>query len=268
MLITWYRQCFPMLIAVLLGNGWAQTSPGEPPRTAQVSGRIVDAKGNAIQIGGLSLVPLDPRDPAGWLTAVPGSDGSIAFYDVPAKKYRVTFLGDELFKIVPAQLAIDPGKRIQLGDIIVQQDVRPNLTRSQIVVDPLAISTDSPFLEPILKHQSASSWCSLQLDHFKSVQDFLGGKVRTIRVLRAVQIRGLGRLTPADVQTSVLEAWVGIFRDGSCSIDWDEVTFWTIAAIIEYEDGKRTLMMFDSSRHLSLEDREGRVWFIRLWPYG
>jgi hypothetical protein len=232
-----------------------------------VSGRIVDAEGKPIQVGGLSLVPLDPRDPASWLTAGPRSDGSITFYDVPAKEYKLTFLGDAIFKVVPATLKIDPGKRIQLGDVIVQQDVRPNLTRSQIVVDPLAISTDSPFLEPTLKHRD-SPGCFLQFDHFKSVQEFLGGKVRTIRVLRAVQNRGQSRLTPADVQTSVLEAWVGIFRDGSCAIDWDEATFWTIAAIIEYEDGKRTSMTFDRFRHLSLEDREGRVWFIRMWPYG
>jgi hypothetical protein len=44
---------------------------------------------------------------------------------------------------------------------------------------------------------------------------------------------------------------------------WAEVTLWNIEASVEYEDGKRALVLTDGW-HIEVQDREGKQWFTRL----
>jgi hypothetical protein len=262
--LTWWA-LFGLSFANLAQTG-AET-PATTTTATEVSGRIVDAKGTPIQFGALRLVPLDPRDRGvRWASAL-GSDGSFSLYNVQAKQYRLSYWEDELFNVMPAQITIAPGNRIEIGEVTVRNNVRSNIAMNHIAVDPMASAATSPSLEPFSKNLSAGSNCHLQLNLPTSVQRFLGGKVKSIRVLRALQMRGAGALGSSEVQTRVLQTWRGIIVEGSCAIDWAEANFWDVEASVEYEDGKRTAMIFDRSHHLALEDRDGQTWFIRLWPY-
>jgi hypothetical protein len=266
------RGVVPLLLAVLPGTGFSQVAHDEPAKAVHISGRVTDVKGRPLGGAMLSLVPLDPGDTAPPVTAIAKYDGLVVFAGAP-KRYKLSVPGGE-FKIVPATLNID-ARDIEVGDIIVQPDVRNDLKLEQIIVDPGVLKNRSSSLGPILSPPTIglegwrqpivpfTSACNVHFDRYRTVEAFLGGKVKTIRVVR---FAGSSEPKPAEIQSRIMEVWLGVFRDASCGITWSEGVFWNLEASVEYEDGKRGAILIDRWIHLQVLDREGRLWFIRLWP--
>jgi hypothetical protein len=245
-----------MLLALLPGAGFPQSTSGEPATGVHVTGRVTDARGRPLWSVALYLSPLDPGDttPPVLLFSPSG---------VPPKKYKFVVPGGA-FKIRPATL--DVGSRdIDVGDIIVQPDVRGDLKLEQIIVDPLVTTNFEgmgAMRSPLATNQQPLSCSDDWFQYYRSVEAFLGGKVKAIRVFRFPRS---SESVPADIQSRFMEAWLGVFRAARCFMVWAEPTFWDLGATIEYEDGKRSSMLTDGF-HVQVQDREGRVWFIRLWP--
>src|SRR6266404_9978154 len=205
----------------------------------------------------LSLVPLDPGDTAPPVTAIAKYDGLVVFAGAP-KKYKLSVVPDGEFKIVPATLDID-ARDIEVGDIIVQPGVRSDLKLEQIIVDPVVLKNRSSSLGPILSPPTIGreGWrqpvvpftpaCDVHFDRYRTVEAFLGGKVKTIRVVR---FAGSSEPKPAEIQSRIMEVWLGVFRDANCGITWSEGVFWNLEASVEYEDGKRGAILIDGWIHL------------------
>ena len=75
----------------------------------------------------------------------------------------------------------------------------------------------------------------IHLDHLVTVESFVGGKVKLIRVVRYDS-----KLTPSQIENEVRGAWLGAFSGANATILWDEGNDWNVQASVEYEDGKRT----------------------------
>ena len=256
------RLVFVLLWTALADAGLSQVNLSTSNGSVQITGHVVDRKGNPLSGVAIYLIPVESQERPPLLWAASRGDGLVSAR-VPPNNYRFAVLGG-VFKIVPASVDARSTTDIDVGKILVHPDVRTRVTRDQIVVDPLVIRDGPPFL--IAPPERLSESCGVKFEPFRTVEDFLGGKVRAIRVIRVVRFRGSGKGTPADVQTRVLEMWSGVFRSGSCFIPWAEAPFWCIEATVEYEDGKRTSIWMADAIHVALEDREGRVLFIRLWP--
>ena len=59
--------------------------------------------------------------------------------------------------------------------------------------------------------------CTLTFNQYVSVESFVGGKVRAIRVIDHEP-----HLTAAQIKEEVQRVWFGVFRDATCSIGWSE----------------------------------------------
>jgi len=104
---------------------------------------------------------------------------------------------------------------------------------------------------------------SQYLDHPISVGEFEGGKVRAIRVIR---FAGLGNTpTQKELLDTVRRVWHGRFQSVSCYISWDEATFWTVEAVVEFEDGRQSELITDGM-HVALQGHDGKSWFFCLLP--
>jgi len=96
-----------------------------------------------------------------------------------------------------------------------------------------------------------------------TVAQFVGGKVKTIRVVRFAEPRNTP--THRELRDAVRKVWEGKFQGVSCQIGWDEGTFWTIEAVVEFEDGKRGELITDGV-HVAMQDHNGNSWFLRFLP--
>jgi hypothetical protein len=97
-----------------------------------------------------------------------------------------------------------------------------------------------------------------------ALKDFVGGRVKTIRVVHYARERNISK--PVRLRALVSKVWQGSFLDQpACGIVWDEGTWWSIESTVEFEDGKRGLLITDGS-HVALRDHDGRNWFFRLLP--
>jgi hypothetical protein len=106
-----------------------------------------------------------------------------------------------------------------------------------------------------------SEWEALpevRFDHFLSIESFVGGKVKSIRVVRYDL-----QLTPSQIREEVLKVWLSFFADAATAIFWSEPNGWNIEASIDFEDGKHSSILMDAGMHLQLQDHEGKYWFIR-----
>ena len=88
---------------------------------------------------------------------------------------------------------------------------------------------------------------------------------RKVRAIRVTRVRSDPPLTPAQIKQEVRRVWLGVFWDASCYLGWAEGNFWNIQASVEYEDGERASLLTDGG-HVQVQDRQGKYWFIRLWP--
>jgi hypothetical protein len=96
-----------------------------------------------------------------------------------------------------------------------------------------------------------------------TVEAFVGGRVKDIRVIRFV---GVGNsATRKEVRNRITRVWRGKLKDVSCYLGWDEGTYWSIEAIVEFEDGKRGALITDGF-HVAMQDHAGKTWFVRLFP--
>jgi hypothetical protein len=279
--ITFSRAVIRILVSVLPAAGFAQVAPDKPATGVHISGRVVDGKGRPLGHLLLHLAPLDPSDTTAPILVQTRYDGLVSLSGVPPKKYKfVNPYG--AFKILPVAVDVGAKDDVEVGDIIVQPDVTSDLKLEQIIVEHYVIERTSassldmgtiPF-PAASEHEAAdqqlgpdSPGCNpfLGLGRYQTVEAFVGGKVKAIRVVR---FRGPGETKPAEIQSRVMEVWSGVFIYPSCFQAWSELTIWNLEAYIEYEDGKRGLIVMDGSVHVAVQDRKGQFWFMRLWPSG
>ena len=112
--------------------------------------------------------------------------------------------------------------------------------------------------------ENRADWQALpmiSLDRYVSVESFVGGKMKRLRVIRYDP-----NLTPDQIKTELRKVWFGMFRYASASIMWSEGNLWNIEAIVEQEDGTSSSLLMDDWIHVRVQDRKGKYWYIRLWP--
>jgi hypothetical protein len=105
------------------------------------------------------------------------------------------------------------------------------------------------------------SLCEVSFNQFLSIEDFVGAKVRTIRVVNHDP-----RLTADQIKEEVRKVWLGIFHYATCHIEWAEGTIWNIRATVEYADGGKKSSLLTDGLHVQVQDREGKYWYMREWP--
>jgi hypothetical protein len=98
-----------------------------------------------------------------------------------------------------------------------------------------------------------------------TVSDYVGGPVKAIRLLRSAPLMAANRLSADELQQKVRLMWHGKFRSVSCQQMWAEGNFWSLEAVVEFEDGKRSPLITDGV-HVALQDHNGNSAFFRLFP--
>jgi hypothetical protein len=102
------------------------------------------------------------------------------------------------------------------------------------------------------------------MEHPTTVGESVGGKVKTIRVVRrALSAPASIRVAPDEIRQKIKRVWQGRFQGSSCQIMWAEPTIWSIEAVLEFEDGKRSPLITDGW-HVALQDHKGDSHFFRL----
>jgi hypothetical protein len=135
------------------------------------------------------------------------------------------------------------------------QSAMPKISvRSYKVVAPAELGGTVTTLE---RSTCGSATSSMSL----TTEDLAGGKVKAIRVLRAVRWGKPPK--PKELRTIMEKVWEGRVPGAACGILWDEVSLWSVEAALEFQDGKRGLLVTDGS-HIALKDHDGRIWFTRL----
>ncbi len=256
--------------AVLIFTVSAQTPRDAPARSVRVSGRVVPPNGGSVVIEvHFARVVSDGLMDARKVT--PGSDGLFSFLAAPNQHYRFAVLPGRLTQ--ERMIDTGSGQDVDLGILVLKwgqpldaSSLPGDLTPEQIVIEPQPAGSGFPTLslprtglEPKTPEEALRS--EVHLDHPVTVEAFVGGKVKLIRVVRYDP-----ELTPSQVKNEVRGAWLGAFSGASGMILWDEGNRWNIQASVEYEDGKRTSILIDGWCHVQVEDREGKYWFLRLWP--
>ncbi len=130
-----------------------------------------------------------------------------------------------------------------------------------ILGDPGA--TDAAELRQTAESLQRKSCEGRYLNRPTSVADFIGGRIKDIRVVRFD--RAIGFSATEELRNSVRKVWLGEFQYAACQINWAEFSLWSIEAIVEFEDGKRSELLTDGS-HVALQDHDGKSWFFRLLP--
>jgi hypothetical protein len=259
-----------LLLVQLTSAAFAQAPVANAIAGVEVSGRVINKKGRPIQLS-LFLVPFDPRDATQPVAVLPAFDGRFTLSRVPPKKYKFS-AGAGIFRVVPAMLEVDGRGRIKAGDIMVYPDVSVSLKLAQIIVDPVVIKKGLSSGGGTWSLSASDNDCNTSRpfglgaadsDRYRTVEAFLGGKAKAIRV-----VRFLGTRPPetAEIQSRIMEVWAGVFRSASCGINWAEGADWNLEASVEFEDGTHGSLLMDGGRHVRLRDRYGRLWFLRLWP--
>jgi hypothetical protein len=98
-----------------------------------------------------------------------------------------------------------------------------------------------------------------------TVSDYVGGSVKAIRLLRSAPLMAATRLGADEVQQKISLLWLGKFRGVSCRPMWAEGNFWSLEAVVEFEDGRRS-RLFTDGVHVALQDHNGNSAFFRLFP--
>jgi hypothetical protein len=145
--------------------------------------------------------------------------------------------------------------------LCAQDSARSEQTEPAILVDSWT-PADAAELGEKIKILEAGP-CQSDKGHMSqptTVADFIGGKVKSIRLLRVAKFPTANQLRGA-----IRRVWKGQFQGASCGIEWAEVTFWSVEAVVEFDDGKRSALITDGT-HVALQDRQGNSWFLRLLP--
>lgn len=281
----------------LFGIPLAQSPTDEPSKTLHISGRLVDSNHNPVSLD-LRMARWDPDGFKDERPPTVGQDGRFTFLTAPSNKYRFYLPSAWGVKSHPKIGDTSSGKDIDLGDVVVERCTLlsasspqpPNtpvvigdLKPEQVIIEPqesvnpyrsvadLPPSTYKPnnvvelppcWSVPTLDNRSEwESSAMVEFDRFVTVESFVGGTVKVIRVIRHDP-----RLTPLQIREEVQRVWRGSFRFASDSIMWSEGNRWNIQAAVEFEDGKRASLLMDGWIHVQVEDRAGKYWFVRLSP--
>ena len=94
------------------------------------------------------------------------------------------------------------------------------------------------------------------------LEELAGGKVKTIRVVRAESFKGAPALKAEEVKAKVEKVWSAKFGWMACTIQWAEPTLWSVEAELVFEDGKKGVSITDGW-HVALRDHDGNTWFLR-----
>jgi hypothetical protein len=111
--------------------------------------------------------------------------------------------------------------------------------------------------------QASCNDSSRHFDHRTTVGDFVGAKVKTIRVVHYVRQRKNPK--GKEIETLVRKVWRGNFDVAYCAVVWAEHELWCVESTVEFEDGKQGVLITDGS-HVALRDHDGKNWFFRLLP--
>ena len=145
------------------------------------------------------------------------------------------------------------------------QDLAKSKTASPtILVDSIIVSDYAELAGKVKTLEVVSCDGGLRsLDHPTTVGEFVGGKVKTIRVLHSAPRRNPP--TAEEVRIGLRKVWQGKFQVCFCQIAWSEPTRWTIESVLEFEEGKRSALITDGV-HVALQDHDSKNWFFRLFP--
>lgn len=228
-----------------------------------------------------------------------GADGVFSFMVPGGPQYRIS-LGSGM-KTAPKVVDTASGKDTDLGDMVFERcptsdfaipkapataPMTGKLRLDQILIEPQQTPSDgksfwsmeAPKPPPYKYVEPPRCWSgfssadrraewegvgvdSLMFDRYLSIEEFMGGQVKSIHVLQHAPA-----LTPEQIREEVRKVWLGLFWNAASSIMWSEENRWNIAASVEFEDGRRTSLVLDAGVHVQVEDRAGHYWYLRLWP--
>jgi hypothetical protein len=186
------------------------------------------------------------------------------------KTHRVTFVSDQIeFDGVRYKPSKPEGWK--LDRLLPLLNIEPLETSDAnlpaIAVDSLTVGDYGELAKAVNGLEKASCNGGYHyLEQPKAVGEFVGGRVKTIRVLRTAPFRpGIKPLTLDETRQEVKRVWQGKFKAAFCQIAWAEATFWSVQAVVEFDDGKRSPLITDGV-HVALQDHDGNSAFFRLFP--
>ncbi len=187
------------------------------------------------------------------------------------KAYPATIVSDQIeFDGVRYKLSkVDSWKLDRLLPLLSTEPLEiSEVNLPEIVVDSAAVSDYGELRKAADRLESPSCNGGYHfLEHPTTVGDFVSGKVKAIHVVRNLPLRP-GRNQPRtaeEVRETVRKVWQGKFQVAFCQIAWSEPTFWSLEAVVEFEDGKRSPLITDGV-HVALQDYKGNSAFFRLFP--
>ena len=164
------------------------------------------------------------------------------------------------------QLSVFP---IALGWLVVSSSWAQNSASSQaeppaIVVDSAVVADYGEFARKVKTFENTSCNGAYRYsEQPRMVGELVGGKVSKIRVVHFSHVKS--SLAPDELREFVKNVWEGRFQSASCGRTWEEATFWSVEAVVEFEDGKKSELIADGV-HVALQDHAGNSWFFRLLP--
>jgi hypothetical protein len=105
--------------------------------------------------------------------------------------------------------------------------------------------------------------CAKSRSEVLTAVELAGGTVKVIRVTRTLRAKDPPKAE--DLKETVREVWHRKFQGADCRILWSEAVSWSIGSVLEFEDGKKGILVTDGV-HVALQDHDGNAWFFRLLP--
>lgn len=142
----------------------------------------------------------------------------------------------------------------------------PQVDSPPIVLDSATATDNGVFGARVESLERAT--CNHPSRYFEKpmlVKDFVGAKVKTIRVIH--YLRQSEPAKPDEIRKLIGNVWDGSFQSAACGMLWSEGGAWSIECALEFQDGKQGLLITDGV-HVALRDHEGEKWFFRLLPAG
>lgn len=139
-----------------------------------------------------------------------------------------------------------------------------------IVVEPALERSDHQTTLEALRKKVKSLECapnaanaSRRFNSPLSVAESLVERVNTIRVIGFAP--QFSKQKFSQLRETVLSVWNGKVQSSTCFMNWAEGELWSVEARLEFEDGKRGVLITDGM-HVALKGHDGTTWFFRLLP--
>ena len=296
---VWAIVCLLFLLSALgnaQGTVSTQVKSEQVINPVRITGRLVFPSGEPVSFH-VSMAQIEGEGLTNITSAQTASNGTFTFLAAPKRKYRI-YLGQG-YKTPRKTVDTAEGRGVDVGDMVFEHcpflsggktrqeptsaQLIGDLQLEQIIIEPQKLTNERvgiPLTPPSPDPNSRAlvelppcwsgpsldrreEWEALTwvyFDRYLSVESFVGGNVKSIHVIRYDP-----RLTPFQIREEVQKVWLGAFYGASSYLGWAEGTIWNIEVSVEYEDGKRCSLITDGG-HVRVQDREGKYWFIRLWP--